>query len=110
MVLGFGVSRCSRGWGIKETLSQSEKLFRPHDLLSGLDVRQAGSYLVVTHISLVLAFYQLTMQLGWDDPGLCKLLTESRNHASMPRKGEPYAEQKCFSYVKHNPSCSLQSS
>jgi hypothetical protein len=57
MGLGFGVSRRSRGWGIKETLSQSEKLFRPRDLLSGLYVRQAGSYLVVTHISLVLAFY-----------------------------------------------------
>jgi hypothetical protein len=57
MGLGFGVSRRSRGWGIKETLSQSEKLFRPRDLLSGLYVRQAWSYLVVTHISLVLAFY-----------------------------------------------------
>jgi hypothetical protein len=62
MILGFDVAWCSRGWGIKETLSQSEKLFRPRDLLSGLSVRQAGSYLVVTYISLVLAFYQVTMQ------------------------------------------------
>jgi hypothetical protein len=85
-----------------ETLSQSEKLFRPRDLLSGLYVRQAGSYLVVTHIPLVLAFYQVTMQLGWDHAGLCKALTEeSRNHASMPRKCKPYAEQERFSHVKH---------
>src|SRR5215831_17263658 len=101
MALGCCASRHGRGWGIKETLSQSEKLFRPRDLLSGLYVRQAGSYLLVAHISLILAFYQIMMQLGWDDTGLGKALTESRNHASMPRKGKPYAEQERFSYVKH---------
>jgi len=48
-----------------------------------------------------LAFYQVAMQLDWDDTGLCKSLTESCNNASMPGKGEPYAEQECFSYVKY---------
>ena len=89
MVLVFGVSQGGRGRCIKQTLSQMEKLFRPRNLLSSLYVRQAGSYLVVTHISLVLAFYQVTMQLDWDDASLYKSLTESRNHASMPGKGEP---------------------
>ena len=56
MVLVFGVSRCGKEWCIKQTLSQMEKLFRPCNLLSSLYVRQAGSYLVVTHISPVLAY------------------------------------------------------
>jgi hypothetical protein len=38
-----------------------EKLFHPRNLLSSLYVRQAGSYLVVTHISLALTFYQETI-------------------------------------------------
>jgi hypothetical protein len=48
---------------LKQTLSQMEKLFRPRKLLSSLYVRQARSYLVVTHISLGLTFYQVAMQL-----------------------------------------------
>jgi hypothetical protein len=99
--LGFGAFQRGRGRGIKETLSQSEKLFRPRDLLSGLYVRQAGSYLVVPYIPLVLTFYQVAMQLDRDDTGLRKSLTESRNHAGMPREGKPSAEQERFSYVKH---------
>ena len=69
-----------------------EKLFRPRNLLSSLYVRQAGSYLVVTHISLVLTFYQVAMQLDWDDAGLCKSLTEkpqSRQHAGKKESPLP---------------------
>ena len=45
------------------------------------------------------------MQLDWDDTGLRKSLTESRNNASMSGKGEPYTEQERFSHVKHGIVC-----
>jgi len=32
------------------------------------------------------------MQLDWNDAGLGKSLTESRNYANMSGKGEPYTE------------------
>jgi hypothetical protein len=56
MVLVCGVARCGRGGCLKQPLSQMEKLCRPRNLLSSLYVRQARSYLVVTHIALVLPF------------------------------------------------------
>src|SRR5262249_48905531 len=73
MVLVFGVSRCGRGRGVKQRLSQC----------------------------LFLGFYQITMKLAWDEPGICQSLSESRNNASMSGKGEPYTEQERFSHVKH---------
>jgi hypothetical protein len=74
-----------------------------HHAPSSRDVQKRGQ--VVIHISLVLAFDQVAMQLDWNDAGLGKSLTESRNYASMSGKGEPYTEQECFSYVKHGIVC-----
>jgi hypothetical protein len=52
------------------------------------------------------AFYQLPMKFDWDDAGLGKSLTESRNNARMLGKGEPYTEQERFSHVKPGMSSS----